>query len=260
MKNANISPAHIWRRRLAVSVASAGMALMAGPALAQMAGATEPSFSCATAKTITEKTICADTSLTQRDAVMNRIYQALKKDGKAKKLLRQQLVWIKQRNLCREDKACLEKKYSKRIRDLARAAGDSTALSGTYLLQPEKPKKDGAETSPSTGNLWLAREADGTLAGHIYVTGGGTPAHTCAVAFRGALPLGDKWLWSTPASELLSRAPCHILFERGQGAEKNRLKLSRTTGCNLYCGANAEFAGHYLKQPDKKKRKSRKKK
>lgn len=251
--NANAKPARALLAGLAMSAAVPGMMLAAAPALAQMAGASEPSFSCATAKTPTEKQICADTSLTQRDAVMNRIYQTLKKNGKAKKVLRQQLVWIKQRNLCGGDRDCLEKKYSKRIGDLAKAAGEKGAMTGTYELQGDT--RDGT----SSGSLWLTREPDGTLAGHIETVSGPT-AHTCTVAFRGALALGDKWLWSAPPSELLSKSPCHILFEPGQGEKKTGLKLSRTPGCNLYCGARGEFAGVYEKPEKAKKRKKRKKK
>ena len=272
LKYVTFKPARPPLAGLVLSVALLCALPLIPPAAAQMVGASEPSFSCNTAKTPTEKLVCDDTSLSQRDAVMTRLYQALKKSGKAKKLVRRQLVWIKQRNLCRDDKECLEKKYAVRIGELARAAGDSLNISGTYRL---KNAPLGEDPAPSSGSLWLAREPDGTLAGHIE-TASGPRAHSCVVSFRGALPLGGKWLWSAPPSELLSKAPCHILFEREKnpvsenttpartrkkkGKKKSKkakgktgkkgltLKLSRTPGCNIYCGAAGEFAGRYRKQ------------
>ena len=202
--------------------------------------AAEPSFSCLVAKSPTERRICSDASLSQRDAVMKRLFNALKKDGKGKRVRRQQLAWLKARNRCRDDAACLERQYDARLQRLARAGGDKERLSGTYKL---KTKDEDSE-----GTIWIVRETDGTLAGHITTIIGPT-AHSCTVGFRGAEPIGKRWIWTAPAEDFPDTKTCKILIEPHKGSKKKKasLKLSRTEGCNVYCGARADFAGEYVK-------------
>jgi uncharacterized protein len=212
--------------------AAAILALTPGAAFAQ-----EPSFDCAKASTPVEKSICDDANagLAMRDGALARLYAALKGAGGQDDVVKNQAAWLKSRDACGTDAGCLEKRYDKRIAELARAAGDEAGVTGSY----------GYQLSPDTdqGTLWAMREADGTLAGNID-TVSGPGLNTCEISFDEARALGDAWLWIGPKEEALAdHGECHILFRRGP-----RSIRVDSFDCEYYCGANAWFDETYKRQ------------
>jgi len=89
----------------------------------------KPSFSCAKAKTFTEKAICDNKGLARLDRKMAKAYSLLKSgffykehsEAKVNALKKEQRAWTKQRNTCEKQKAylsCYERAYFQRIKIL----------------------------------------------------------------------------------------------------------------------------------------------
>lgn len=84
------------------------------------------SFDCARAATATERTICATPALGEKDVRMATYYQILQEVRPAVSgmvfrefrghIRQEQKDWLtQQRNVCRDDAACLEQAYDRRI-------------------------------------------------------------------------------------------------------------------------------------------------
>jgi uncharacterized protein len=89
-----------------------------GPALAQSPRKAWGEINCTKAKAPDEKTICATTSLLQRDAQMSVEYGLLRgflAMGSRGALVDDQKDWLVQRTACKADKTCLEKTYDNRM-------------------------------------------------------------------------------------------------------------------------------------------------
>jgi len=203
------------------------LCLLATPALA------DPSFDCAKAKGDVETTICNEDNadLALKDSVLDRLFQALKKQGGHAVTLAAQPSWLKTRDACGSDVDCLTKAYDSRLVELAHEAGDTTRVTGNY--------HSSLSGGQDAGDAFVVREDDGTLTGYISsVTG--TEQNTCDIAFEGANPIGDAFVWDDPETTGSDDDFCRILFRPAKGA----LRIDSDT-CQTYCGANASFDGSY---------------
>lgn len=82
------------------------------------------SFDCAKAASTTEKTVCADPTLSTQDSVLATAWkQALSRVGDPAALRASQRDWLKQRDACASDRACLDQRYRERLHALG-ATGD----------------------------------------------------------------------------------------------------------------------------------------
>ena len=83
--------------------------------------AVAPSFNCARARLRAEKAICANPEVAALDNEMAALYVQIRRGlrgSKRRALIERQKQWLKQRNSCRSDIACLIRHYQTRIRQL----------------------------------------------------------------------------------------------------------------------------------------------
>jgi hypothetical protein len=83
-------------------------------------GVTGPSFDCSLAVSPTEQALCASKSLWTLDRVMANVYFHYKRASvgqEAKEFLNTQRNWLKRRDECEGDVACLSERYSSRLFD-----------------------------------------------------------------------------------------------------------------------------------------------
>ena len=202
------------------------LAALADPALA------EPSFDCARAETAVEKEICKDENfgLGERDAILALIYAALKAEGGHDDLLKAQPAWLRKRNACGPDAGCLLNNYDSRLRELAAAAGDASAITGTYGYAL------GSDTD--NGEAFVARMPDGTLRGTISTVSGPT-YHTCDVSLDGASPTESGWTYTDTEKDFDGNF-CTVEVRQVDGA----IAIS-SENCSNYCGARGWFDETY---------------
>jgi len=81
-----------------------------------------PSFDCAHATTATERAVCSDPYIARLDVVMADVYAlALRSDeGIAPRVRSSQRDWLRMRNHCGSDRACLVSAYTARVMELFR--------------------------------------------------------------------------------------------------------------------------------------------
>lgn len=97
----------------------AAMALLALPMCAHAAG-----FDCNKAHSMVEKTVCADAALSQLDSQLaSSFHKAMATAPSDTSLLRVQRDWLKQRDACDDNKACLTWNYQQRLSALASGKG-----------------------------------------------------------------------------------------------------------------------------------------
>ncbi|WP_435954165.1 lysozyme inhibitor LprI family protein [Dryocola sp. BD626] len=83
--------------------------------------ATAASFDCNKAKAADEKTICANRDLNDKDVQLATKYTFLKglfAMGARGEMQDGQRAWLKSRQQCGKDKACLTKRYDERLQQL----------------------------------------------------------------------------------------------------------------------------------------------
>lgn len=83
-----------------------------------------PSFNCRTDRGRAEQAICGDDGLRQMDLAMASLYFAIQSDNagrKYRRLQKEQVEWLKDRNECGSNARCLRRIYRDRIRELADA-------------------------------------------------------------------------------------------------------------------------------------------
>ncbi len=91
------------------------------------------SFDCGKAQTKVEKLICSDSSIGELDDEMSTAYQwALMRAKDKQKVIEAQRRWLKARDACKEDSACLWNAYPTRIRELEALV----KTGGCYTLEP----------------------------------------------------------------------------------------------------------------------------
>lgn len=199
-----------------------------------------PSFDCAKASTTVEQNLCKHSSLGRMDGVLGRLYASLKKRKLHEALFGDQLKWLKGRDACGADTACLRALYADRLSALAAAAGDKHRITGLFIPYDDK-----------TSEFWLAREADGTLTGYLFLEND-VNKHSCELPITNARPMSnrgdhaDHWLWNDHSVALDSsapREPCIVVFRKdGDSLHVDQLD------CNVYCGTAQTFDGTYKKQ------------
>ncbi|MDH3578997.1 MAG: hypothetical protein OEM91_00020 [Hyphomicrobiales bacterium] len=87
----------------------------------QQEGAVKPSFDCGKARAPAEKAICANPAIATLDNVMVDLYKkarSARKGSARNALTAQQRQWLKSRNACGSDVACLAQRYGERIGQL----------------------------------------------------------------------------------------------------------------------------------------------
>jgi uncharacterized protein len=92
------------------------------------------SFDCSEAKKPDEKAICADREMDDQDVEMAVLYTRLKQlvaMGARGELETTQTAWLKRREACADDRACLSRAYADRLFQL-RAAFDDLAKRGPF--------------------------------------------------------------------------------------------------------------------------------
>jgi uncharacterized protein len=92
------------------------------------------SFNCDKAETTDEKAICADRELDDQDVELSVLYTQLKlllAMGARGDLEDEQVAWLKRRQACGSDRACLSKAYADRLLQL-RTAFDELAKRGPF--------------------------------------------------------------------------------------------------------------------------------
>ena len=205
--------------------------LLAGPAFAG-----EASFDCGKAATAPEKAICDDANpgLGSRDIALAKLFADLKELGEHDAILAGQSAWLKTRDACGADAACLQRAYDARLLELARAGGDEAGVTGSYAFDNRADE--------SSGEAFVVRNADGTLAGEVRSLSG-PQNYGCEAIFAGAIAFGDAWLWTDLDTEPDDEGNrCQILL-RGDG---KTLRFD-SRYCSLYCGVHAGFDETYTR-------------
>jgi len=82
------------------------------------AGASAQSFDCNKASLATEQAICASTELGQLDEQLASLYFSLPMDVR-EAMRRSQLDWLRRRNRCGFDQACIADAYRSRVQVLS---------------------------------------------------------------------------------------------------------------------------------------------
>ncbi|RYF95462.1 MAG: hypothetical protein EON95_01480 [Caulobacteraceae bacterium] len=103
--------------------------------LALPTAASAASFDCRRAATGTERAICATTSLNDRDVQMAQLYGIVRKlvpMGTRGAIMDRQSVWIRERNRCGADRACIGKSYDRRIAELYRVLEERVYPQGPF--------------------------------------------------------------------------------------------------------------------------------
>lgn len=86
---------------------------------ARSGSAVAPSFDCGKATTITELAICGSPKLAALDARLAAEYvEQLRSSINSDDIKVRQRAWLRERNACRADSACLEQAYNTRLREL----------------------------------------------------------------------------------------------------------------------------------------------
>ena len=134
------------------------------------------SFDCGKAATATEKAICADPALSQQDDQLAQLWQDHAHAGDTN-ALQAQRAWIKQRNACGGDAACLKQSYAQRLTVLQQpvawqqtwhmdqaddSVGSELKISGTRPLHFSLSGWNGANTG--------ALEGDAVQDGHTHAS------------------------------------------------------------------------------------------
>src|SRR5689334_2321214 len=80
-----------------------------------------PSFDCKTDRGRTEQAICANSDLRQMDLTMAKLYFSVQADNtrrRYRRLKRDQVEWLAERNACGANVRCLRRAYADRIKEL----------------------------------------------------------------------------------------------------------------------------------------------
>ncbi|MGB0749831.1 MAG: lysozyme inhibitor LprI family protein [Magnetospiraceae bacterium] len=191
-----------------------------------------PSFNCAKAGTAVEKALCADPVLGRMDLAMARLYKHLIETDAG--LKEDQKSWIKTRNLCGKDTACLTDQLAARWVDLGARIdpGEGAGkLSGIYRYA--------AEPGVLEGRLAIATAPDGSLG---FVTRTETLVGTgfCLSGGGGVKKTGDgAWHWQDPVG-----APgCTVTFS---ASEPGTMEVGiENCPADYTCDAGNRFNGQY---------------
>ena len=139
----------------------------------------QPSFNCARAASPAEQAICHDAALAELDRSLTTTFARARATGNAADLVEQQRAWIRQRDACGANVACLHQTMAERLASLRRtvAAGSAASLAddspqpaGRAPAPPETAALPGADpllrlAHPPAGlRAWPLESIDGHLA------------------------------------------------------------------------------------------------
>ena len=114
---------------IATAVALGGMTLILPTA------ASAASFDCRRAGTATERTICGNLGLNDRDVRMAQLYDIVRRlvpMGTRGAIMDRQTVWLRERNRCGGDRTCIGQAYDRRIRELNRVLEERVYPQGPF--------------------------------------------------------------------------------------------------------------------------------
>lgn len=106
-----------------------------GAALSLPSTASAASFDCRRAATSTERTICANLGLNDRDVRMAQLYDIVRHlvpMGSRGAIMDRQTVWIRERNRCGGNVSCIGQSYDRRIRELNRVLEERVYPQGPF--------------------------------------------------------------------------------------------------------------------------------
>lgn len=156
-------------------------------------------FDCAKARTLVEKTICADENLAKVDEAVNELYGPLLRDSFNPILLKQeQIYWLKNKRDKCDSAECIRQAYRKRRDQLNRWRRFTEMWDSTFAhidFYDDAPPTDlltdktiGAKTREVTGDKFSLLEASlSTSSGNKidkdgYLVANGCAPHVCSVA------------------------------------------------------------------------------
>lgn len=125
-------------RMILASVAMAGLMWVGIGAAPSVSTAEAASFNCARAGTATERAICGNRALEDRDVEMATIFGLIRPVfamGARGAFMDEQNAWLVQRNRCGGDTACLRRRYDDRIAVL-RQSYQRNVMAQTPLYRP----------------------------------------------------------------------------------------------------------------------------
>ena len=135
-------------------------------------------FDCSKAALAAEKAVCADSTLSGMDSALSTMWkQTLAGGGDAPTLKAAQRDWLKQRDSCGSDNACLSKRYRERMLALDGALGPANRWQQTWKLDSDNPGVDGELTFTGSApklHFEIAANSggnDGGFAGDIVLNG-----------------------------------------------------------------------------------------
>jgi uncharacterized protein len=215
------------------------LVLVPGPAAAA------PSFDCGKAASAVEKALCLpeNEDAAYRDAVLAALYKEMKEQGGYEEVLAGQPAWLKLRNACGADTACLTRQYDTRIAELAKVAGDETGVTGSYAYEIKyDPEDTSTEPFSDVGDAFVYRDLAGQLHGYISTVSGPT-FHICEIGLENAEAMGDAWLFTdSEENKDYEGRLCRVLIRQ----EKQSLRID-SIGCGNWCGARGYFDNTYVK-------------
>ena len=113
----------------------------------------EPAYNCAFAKLPAEILLCQDESLGAKDRDMSALYYAMYNAASsrvARQLANEQRAWLKRRNACNYDAACMSSLYYDRMTQLCERIDYSNAVCGA-MEENEKKTEQVATPAKQTG-------------------------------------------------------------------------------------------------------------
>jgi uncharacterized protein len=116
---------------LAIALAIGGGAV----ALSMSGQASAASFDCRRAGTATERTICGNLGLNDRDVRMAQLYDIVRRlvpMGTRGAIMDRQSAWLRERNRCGGDRNCIGQAYDRRIRELNRVLEERVYPQGPF--------------------------------------------------------------------------------------------------------------------------------
>lgn len=196
---------------------AAAVLVAAGPASA------DPSFNCAKAQSVAEKTICEVPYLHWTDRQMARLYKlALSQNANAQDpIIAGQRAFLMRRDACREDTTCLDIAYKTRFKELATKVNVYEAF-GEY------------EPEGMGGAMQIVRFGYDAAVAILTV---GAASHTCT--------------FDTDSAQLGGKG---VIRYADKGANACRMTIApdgddvmvvETKNCSDYCGMRAILDGRY---------------
>lgn len=118
-----------------IALLAATVALTGAAALSITTPATAASFNCGRAATATERAICANLGLNDRDVRMAQLYDIVRHlvpMGTRGAIMDRQTVWLRERNRCGGSVGCIGQAYDRRIGELNRVLEDRVYSQGPF--------------------------------------------------------------------------------------------------------------------------------